>query len=1522
MRPRGYILFLILLALSSYRAGGFSPAASDSLFAAGVELYNSGKFAEAIPLFEKCHYIDAADSTMPENRKDYAKMWIASCYFMAGDTANAAITYEYYDAKPVDRRLTVKSDSLLALGMALYYSEECEKALHYLMSAAEIEAEAVGSDHFWYGNTLVALIGCIQNVNPAGCGAVVEKLLPVLEKNTRWASSNMTYLINTAAVMDSVSRRLLLSFTHKYLRCDAFAPFDRFYSELLGWETLFMINAENDLQGAVAMLEKARAELQTPVPVYNQNRYHLLSTLTTLYRYGTPNPNPESMYSPPPLRFARNALPVYDELEEVLEKLLGRDSYPWMEVQMMRAHYYAAVEPDMEKAKSCIARPLEEDSIPRSFIYEENIRSYLRNSYQIFDYIGQAGLYIEYAGKFMDTESDIVDYNDALWKNLAEAYGTLRLYDKEAELYGKIARNAEEHGDTLSLIHILEYKAVAESLAGNKIEAIADYKEVAKLRMMEEADKISYSSMGGVYYSMLPCYNHYFGIADSVQYEACRAQALKYYKLAVATNNNNAQIYTFSDKVSDIYNIISLKEGGYGFSMDWAASIGDLRKLDTLIMTADIPENYRKQELVTVCNNLARRYIALYDFNNAYHYLNRAMSFITDTLNYRYPATLTEFGDLYSRVSVEPELSLDYYYRAALASEKRVLEGSNSLSYAELVTERESLIRMWEKCAENYRYLGYFDRAMESMEHLLKIVEIQYGKEDENYRYYARQMWESEAESFGYGFINIAPPRSNMIKFEENTNIDLERAAYAMARLDSLDRDHTMTPEELYYRGMAYGNQLKDTTAALKYVGKALEMLEARGPDSCYTKEIYEDCIRYLYTDDERKLLDFYRERAEFFADRGDTSEVAGSLFDMAGIFKRFGYADSAKLFYRRAFEMAERHDNGHAEGYLYFFTRYLFENRDYSGIAPYYGRVTEYVKRSILRQFKEQTNSEREESWFSEGLFPFYAGEMLASKYDGEDAIADTLLYNNLLFRKNILMNTSISAANLIKSSGDTLMIQKNERMNRLEAKLESGDTLIFDNGRRYTAVQAEKLVKRFENEILARSLLLYDVTQGLVTSWKDVQAALPDSSLAVEFTRYGLPGEKEMYGAVIMTGRRNPEFIPLCPASELESVLKKDYYNTPELASLLWKPLLDAAPGAKRVYFSADGELNNYPIEYIPDYAGTGLVSENREMYRLSSTRALALHKDTSAVESAVLYGGLLYNSDEGSMVAEQEKYGSSYRDFDYTTRDTYLPALRSGVSELPATKDEVMTIDSTLAKAEIANKLYTGTFGTEASFKALSGAGADLLHVATHGFYWTEKEANLMKQYSFLNSMSNSSMEDVALARSGLLFAGANNILTGKSLPEGVDDGILTAKEISALDLRGLDLVVLSACQTGLGEITGDGVLGLQRGFKKAGAKTLLMSLWKVDDNATRMLMTDFYANLVAGMDKTEALSAAQRNLREYETEITVKSNGNLTPSQIRRLRMQGKSVEQRTEVKKVRPYSHPKYWSAFILLDAVE
>jgi CHAT domain-containing protein len=148
---------------------------------------------------------------------------------------------------------------------------------------------------------------------------------------------------------------------------------------------------------------------------------------------------------------------------------------------------------------------------------------------------------------------------------------------------------------------------------------------------------------------------------------------------------------------------------------------------------------------------------------------------------------------------------------------------------------------------------------------------------------------------------------------------------------------------------------------------------------------------------------------------------------------------------------------------------------------------------------------------------------------------------------------------------------------------------------------------------------------------------------------------------------------------------------------------------------------------------------------------------------------------------------------------------------------------------------------------------------------------------------------STEDKALTRSGLVMSGANHILEDEELPDNVEDGILTAKEISDVDLRGLDLVVLSACQTGLGDISqGEGVFGLQRGFKKAGANSILMSLWEVDDKATQILMTQFYKNLLSGQSKRLALLSAQKHLREIEG---------------------GK-------------YDKPRYWAAFILLDGLD
>ncbi|MBQ8594240.1 MAG: CHAT domain-containing protein [Bacteroidaceae bacterium] len=146
-----------------------------------------------------------------------------------------------------------------------------------------------------------------------------------------------------------------------------------------------------------------------------------------------------------------------------------------------------------------------------------------------------------------------------------------------------------------------------------------------------------------------------------------------------------------------------------------------------------------------------------------------------------------------------------------------------------------------------------------------------------------------------------------------------------------------------------------------------------------------------------------------------------------------------------------------------------------------------------------------------------------------------------------------------------------------------------------------------------------------------------------------------------------------------------------------------------------------------------------------------------------------------------------------------------------------------------------------------------------------------------------------ENKALGRSGLFMAGASSWFYGETIPNHVNDGIVTAREIAHLDLTSMNLVVLSACETGLGDITGDGVFGLQRGFKKAGVQSIVMSLWKVDDEATRLLMVEFYTNLVVRkQSKRQALVNAQHYLRTY-------GDGR---------------------------YAHPRYWAAFILLDGID
>lgn len=200
---------------------------------------------------------------------------------------------------------------------------------------------------------------------------------------------------------------------------------------------------------------------------------------------------------------------------------------------------------------------------------------------------------------------------------------------------------------------------------------------------------------------------------------------------------------------------------------------------------------------------------------------------------------------------------------------------------------------------------------------------------------------------------------------------------------------------------------------------------------------------------------------------------------------------------------------------------------------------------------------------------------------------------------------------------------------------------------------------------------------------------------------------------------------------------------------------------------------------------------------------------------------------------------------------------------------TKKEVNKIKLILDEKKIPAKLYTGENASEEAFKnECIMKSPSLILISTHGFFFPEPEKDYEKMgISFQSGMDKFTHFENPLLRSGLIFAGANRVWLGGKEIKGVEDGILTAQEVSNLDLTNTELVVLSACETGLGDIkSGEGVYGLQRAFKSAGAKAIIMTLWSVPDKETVELMERFYSNLIEkNMSNYEALSEAQKYMR---------------------------------------------------------
>lgn len=399
---------------------------------------------------------------------------------------------------------------------------------------------------------------------------------------------------------------------------------------------------------------------------------------------------------------------------------------------------------------------------------------------------------------------------------------------------------------------------------------------------------------------------------------------------------------------------------------------------------------------------------------------------------------------------------------------------------------------------------------------------------------------------------------------------------------------------------------------------------------------------------------------------------------------------------------------------------------------------------------------------------------------------------------------------------------------------------------------------VRELSRRIQQNLLLSRAHAPSLTATYMDIHDSLKPDEVAVEFVRVvSLGNEEPEYHALIITPESDkPERVVLCRESKLKELVSNDQVgiygdDSHELYDLIWKPLASHLNGAGTVYYSPDGLLYTTNPD-APVGEDGRRVFETFNTVRLSSTKDIVKHGKPLKYDDAVLYGGLTYSMASKDMIAQNSRYAN----YVSATRGYEAGPDRTGWSELPGTKVEVERISDIMTRSSCTLNIRTGSEGTEESFKHMSGNSPDILHLATHGFFLGENDIPGNYMQSLLLSANYPS-----LRRSGLILAGGQRAWLGETIPSQVEDGILLSEEIANLELSGTGLVVLSACETALGDISEQGVEGLQKVFKRAGADKMVMSLWRVDDKATMLFMTKFYESNLSSHDITQAFRDAQ-------------------------------------------------------------
>lgn len=497
-----------------------------------------------------------------------------------------------------------------------------------------------------------------------------------------------------------------------------------------------------------------------------------------------------------------------------------------------------------------------------------------------------------------------------------------------------------------------------------------------------------------------------------------------------------------------------------------------------------------------------------------------------------------------------------------------------------------------------------------------------------------------------------------------------------------------------------------------------------------------------------------------------------------------------------------------------------------------------EGIRNDIVTDFYQFTREERQSQLFYlENIMDALMADVRLSKQMVQPA------FDFSLFSKGLLFHTETEIAKTLKAKGGkTEMFQQYLSVkSALEDATTRGDSIVVKEFQG----KKQKLERGLANEFVS----LKSLGRKLNITSKDVANKLGDHSLAIDFVRYQI-GDTLQYGAFAFSNKLGkPIFIQLFTEETLKqkAFLSDTQVNytffkdaSRDNFNLIWGKLLPYMEGYEKVYFSADGLLNKLAVEYLRDNDKTPIV----EKYNLHRVFHLAEIKPEQSIGGSYALLGV-HNHDKPTLQDKEE----ALRGGEWINLDNVIPEVTSIKNTLDNStngKVEICAIDDSVREEYV---------------KSLSEQPITLLHIATHAFYYNNDELT----YAVTKPQVDAPMAERALkadktSLSGIVLRKGNEYRKLAEIPEKEDD-ILTSDEIENLSFPDLKLTVLSACQSGLGDVNGEGVWGLQRAFRIAGTQSLICTLDNVDDFWAQKFMEVFYQNAAEGKTIHESFMKAR-------------------------------------------------------------